>query len=97
MSSADWSIGVGVLVYIVAIIAATIFYLRFSKMYLIAYTASIATYVFSVFYIWDVYELQRNGVLILLVVSTLVMMYLGKYFSNIHIKPSKAHTSLKEK
>ena len=97
MSNADWSIAVGVLVFIIAIIVAAIYYFRFKRIYLIAYVASIATYVFSVFYIWDVYELKKNGVLVLLLISTGLMIFLGKHFKGIHLKPDKVHTSLKEK
>lgn len=94
---ADWSIGVGVLVYIIAIVFAAIFYFRYKKVYLIAFTASIATYIFAVFYTWDVFDLEKNFVLGLLIISTVLMIIVGKYFSKIKIKIDKPHTSLKER
>lgn len=95
--TADWSIAVGIMTFIVAIIIAAIYYWRFKKVFIVVFTASIATYIFAVFYTWDVFELSKNWVLLLLLVSTGIMIFLGKYFSQIELKPDKAHTSLKEK
>ena len=95
--TADWSIALGVLTFIIALIFAAVYYLKYKKVFLIVLIASVATYVFSVFYTWDVFELNKNSILLLLVVSTIVMMLLGRYFKNIELKPLKKHTSLKEK
>lgn len=95
--AADWSIALGVLVYIVAIVFAVYYYLKYKKLFLIAFIASVATYIFSVFYIWDVFELNKNLVLLLLIISVGVMFYIGHYFSKLELKPAKRHTSLKEK
>lgn len=95
--SADWSIAVGVLVYLVAIIVAAIYYFRLKKVFIISYVASIATYVFAVFYTWDVFELRKEWILLMLLISTVIMILLGKYFSHVKIKPDKIHTSLKER
>ena len=96
-ATADWSIALGVLVFLVAIVFAIYYYFKYKKVFLIFFVASIATYVFSVFYTWDVFELNKNWVLLVLVVSTILMLFLGKYFSKMELKPSKVHTSLKEK
>ena len=95
--AADWSIVLGVLVFIVAIIFAIYYYLKFKKLFLVVFVAAVATYIFSIFYIWDVFELNKNLVLLLLIISVGIMFYLGRYFSKIKLKPSKSHTSLKEK
>lgn len=97
MAQADWSIAVGVFVFIIALVAAIIFYLRYKKISLIVFVASIATYVFSVFYTWDVFDPHRNIILIMLAFSAVLMMALAKYFKNFKLKPAKVHTSLKEK
>ncbi len=94
---ADWSILLGFLIYLVAIIFEIIYYLRYKKWFLVVYAASVSTYVFSVFYAWDVFELEGFAVLALLGVSILVMIYLGKHFSNIKLVKDKVHTTLKEK
>lgn len=94
--AADWSIAVGILTFIIALIFAAIYYLQYKKIFLVVLIASIATYAFSVFYIWDVFELNRNLVMLLLGISTIVMFFIGKYFSTLELKRIK-HTSLKEK
>ena len=89
IGSADWSIFVGIITYIIGIVFAAIYYLRYKKVYLIVNIASICTYIFSVFYTWDVFELSRNWILAMLVLSTLVMFFLGKYFSKLELKKAK--------
>ena len=95
--SAGWSIALGILAYIIALVFAAIYYFKYKKIFLVVFIVSITTYVFAVFYTWDIYELSKNGIMLLLVVSTILMMFLGKYFSKLELKPAKVHTSLKEK
>lgn len=97
VGQADWSIAVGILTFIIAIILAVIYYFKYKKLFLIVFISSIATYVFAVFYTWDVFELKKNYVLAILVVSTLIMILLGNYISKFDLSPAKVHTSLKEK
>jgi len=97
MAGADWSISLGFVIFLVALIVSIIYYLRYKKIYLVSLILSIAVYTFSVFYTWDVFELNKNGVLLLLIVSTIIMLFLGKYTSNFQLKPEKPKTSLKEK
>lgn len=95
--TADWSIAVGILIFVVAIIIAAIYYLKYKKVFLVVFIASIATYAFAVFYTMDVFELNKNWIMLLLVISTVLMLFLGKYFSKFELKKAKLHTSLKEK
>ena len=97
MVNATWSIAVGVLVFIIAIILATIYYFKYKKLFLIVFITSISTYVFAVFYTWDVFELNKNWVLAVLIVSTMLMIFIGNYMSKFELSPVKVHTSLKEK
>lgn len=97
MASADWSIAVGIITFIIAIFFATYYYLKFKKIFLVVFCASIATYIFAVFYAWDVFDLEKNMILLMLTISTILMMGIGKYFSNIKLTPSRTHTSLKQK
>jgi drug/metabolite transporter (DMT)-like permease len=92
MASADWSIAVGVLTFIVALIFAVYFYLTYKKMSLVIFTASIATYIFAVFYTWDVFELNKNWVLAILGVSAILMILVGTYFSKVDYKKTKSST-----
>ena len=97
VGQADWSIAVGILTFIVAIIFATIYYFKYKKLFLIVFIASIATYVFAVFYTWDVFELNKNWILAILMMSTVIMIFLGNYISKFDLSHAKMHTSLKEK
>lgn len=96
-AEADWSIALGILIFIIAIVAAIIFYVTYRKVSLVFFVAAIATYIFSVFYTWDVYALSKNLVLALLVISTLLMIGLGKYFSSVDMLGNKKVNSRKKK
>ena len=78
--AADWSVPIGITVFIVGIIVAAYLYLRYRKLHLVGFVAAIVTYIFAVFYTWDVFDLQRNAVMGLLLVSTALMIGVGKYF-----------------
>lgn len=88
--AAEWSIPLGILTFLVAIGFAIYYYLAYKKFFLVVFIASIATYIFSVFYIWDVFELEKNLVLILLAISVGIMFYLGHYFSKLSLKSIKS-------
>ncbi len=94
---ADWSLALGVLIFIIAIIAAIIYYLRYKKWFIISYVASFSVLIFSIFYTWDVLSLEGLGVILLLGASAVIMIVLGKHFSGISFEEDKVHTSLKEK
>ena len=89
MATADWSIALGVLTFIIAIIFAVYFYLTYKKLSLVVFIASIATYIFAVFYTWDVFELNKNWVLIILAISTILMLFVGRYFSKVNYTKKK--------
>jgi len=97
MKSADWSIVLGIITFIIAICFATYYYLKYKKISIVVFCLSIATYIFAVFYAWDVFELNKNWILLMLTISTIIMIFIGKYLSNMKFKPSKTHTSLKQK
>jgi len=97
VGTADWSIAAGILVYLIAIVFATLYYYRYKKIFLVMFVTSIATYIFAVLYAWDIFELNKNWVMLMLLISTGLMIFLGKYFSKIELKLDKLHTSLKEK
>ena len=97
MMGATWSIAVGTLIFIIALVASIIYYLRYKKIYLITLISSIAVYTFAVFYTWDVFELNKNWVLILLIISTILMIFLGKYSSNLELESINIKHSDKKK
>lgn len=88
MGYADWSIAVGVLVFIIAIIVASIYYFRYKKIFLISFIASISIFVFSVFYMIDVFDFtDKNIILAILAISTIIMFLVGRYFSGFKLEP----------
>jgi len=86
MSGGDWSIVLGVIIFIIGIVFATMYYLRYKKIFMIVYVASVSTYIFSVFYLWDVFELSKNWVMFMLMISTVIMFFLGRYFGSFNLK-----------
>jgi uncharacterized membrane protein len=96
-NEAEWSLFVGILIFVIAIVLAITLYLRYKKISQIVFLTSISTYIFAVFYTWDVFDLNKNWVIGLLFFSTILMLALGKYFSSSEFKKDKVHTSLKEK
>ena len=80
---ATWSIGVGFLVYFIAVIVSIIWFVLYRKLSIVMYTISITTLIFSIFYMIDVFDFNRHLVLLTLVLSTIIFYVLGKYFKNI--------------
>lgn len=85
VATADWSIAVGILTYIIALVFATIFYIKQKKISTILLIASIATYIFAIFYTWDIYEPEKNIVITMLAISAIIMLLIGKYFKQISL------------
>ena len=46
------------------------------------YLISIATYIFTIGFVIDAFDVGKNGVLLLLAFSTIVFIVLGIYFGN---------------
>jgi len=74
---ATWSIAVGIFLAIMAVIAGIISYFLNRKYYPIAFITGIGLYIFSVFYTWDIYSLDKNKVMLLLFLSTIVIILIG--------------------
>jgi hypothetical protein len=97
MATADWSLAWGVLISVIATVASVLYYLRYKKWFLVSYIASISMFIFSIFYTWDILELKGIAVIVLLLLSTIIMIFLGKHFSGITLEEDKPQTSLPEK
>lgn len=78
-----WYPFLGWSVFIVALIIAIIIYARAKKFYPIFYLIAISLYVFTAGFYIDVYDLTKGGILMVLVVSAVVFMFVGWYFSKI--------------
>lgn len=93
----DLSALMGILISIVALIISAIYYQRYKKVYLIVFILSISIYLYAVFYTWTIFENHNNLIMLMLIVSAILMIFLGNYFSKFKLKKDKMHTSLKEK
>jgi len=97
MAEGTWSIALGFLIFFIAIIFAVVLFVVYRKISLVFFISAIATYIFSVFYAWDVFEFTREFVLLILIFSTILMVLLGKYFSNWEINPPNKVKKEKDK
>mgnify|MGYP006272084335 CR=1 FL=1 len=84
--AADWSIGVGILIFIIALVVGIKYFISFRKFSVLFLTAGIATFLFGIFYSWDIFQFERNVILAVLIVATLIMFVLGLYFKNVNFE-----------
>ncbi|MBS3099543.1 hypothetical protein J4462_04985 [Candidatus Pacearchaeota archaeon] len=78
-----WYPFLGWSVFIVSLIIAIVIFAKHKKFYPIFYLISIALYVFTAGFYIDVYDLSKGGILIVLVISAILFMLIGWYFSKI--------------
>lgn len=78
---AYWYPVVGYLVFWIALIVAIILYAIKRKWYPIGYLVSVSLYIFTVCFVIDVFDIGKNGILLILAFSALLMILLGFYIS----------------
>lgn len=83
MAYGEWYPFLGWSVFIISFIIAIIIYSKVKKFYLIFYLISISLYIFTAGFYIDVYNLTKGGILVVLVISAILFMLLGWYFSKI--------------
>jgi len=83
MAYGEWYPFLGWSVFIISLIIAIIIYARVKKFYPIFYLIAISLYVFTAGFYIDVYDLTKGGILMVLVVSAVLFMLAGWYFSKI--------------
>ena len=81
MAYGEWYPFLGWSVFIVSLIIAIIIYARVKKFYPIFYLIAISLYVFTAGFYIDVYDLTKGGILMVLVISAVIFMLAGWYFS----------------
>jgi uncharacterized membrane protein YvlD (DUF360 family) len=70
-------------VFWISFITAIIIFIKHKKLYPVMYLISIALYVFTSGFVIDVFELEKLGILTVLVSSAIIFMGLGHYFSKV--------------
>jgi hypothetical protein len=68
-------------VFFIGLIAAIVLYAIYRRLSPVMYLISIATYVFTVGFVIDMFDFGKNGVLLILAISAAVFIFLGWYFS----------------
>jgi hypothetical protein len=72
---------IGWVLIIIAVIAGLTMYLTLRKFYPIAYMVSLFTYIFTLVYVIDVYDLSKNLIILFLGLSAIFMLAAGFYIS----------------
>jgi FtsH-binding integral membrane protein len=67
-------------IFFIGLIAAIILFAIKRKFYPVMYLISIATYIFTVGFIIDAFNFDKNGVLLMLAISAVIFICLGVYF-----------------
>ena len=76
-----WYPFLGYGVFWIGLVVSIILYAMKRKWYPIMYLISVSLYIFTVAFVIDVFDLSKNGILLTLAFSTLVMIGLGIYLS----------------
>jgi len=73
-----WAIPIGILLFLEATFLILYLFEKYKKVSYVLYTLGLNLYVFSIFYTWNTYENNKNLILIMLVLSSLILFVLGK-------------------
>ena len=76
-----WYPFLGYATFWIGLIVSIILYAMKRKWYPIMYLITVSLYIFTVGFIIDVFELSKNGILLALAFSAIVMIGLGFYLS----------------
>ncbi len=68
-------------IFFIGLVVAIILYAVKQKFYPVMYLISIATYIFTIGFIIDAFDLGKNAVLLLLALSAIIFIAIGFYFS----------------
>ena len=83
MAYGEWYPFLGWADFIISLIIAIVIYAKSRKFYPIFYLIAISLYVFTAGFYIDVYDLTKGGILMVLVISAVLFMLVGWYFSKI--------------
>jgi len=77
----EWYPFLGYGIFWIGLAASIIIYAMKRKFYPIMYLVTVSLYIFTVAFVIDVFDFSKNGILLILAFSALVMMGLGVYLS----------------
>ncbi|MEK6860069.1 MAG: hypothetical protein AABX54_04615 [Nanoarchaeota archaeon] len=70
-------------VFWISLIIGIILFISFRKVYPIIYLISVALYIFTAGFTIDVFNFEKLGILTTLIISAVLFMVLGYYFSRV--------------
>jgi len=76
-----WYPVLGSSVFFIGVVISIIIYFFKRKWHPVIYIISICTYIFTAGFIIDVFSVEKNGILLILAISALLMIGLGVYLS----------------
>lgn len=76
-----WYAALGYVVFWFALIISIILYVAKRKWYPVMYLLSVSLYVFTAGFVIDVFDLTKDGILLVFAFSAVVMISLGAYLS----------------
>lgn len=82
MSHGYWLGSFGWGIFSIGLIAAIIFFAVKRRFYPVMYIVSITTYIFTIGFVINRFDLGKNVILLLLAFSSLVFILLGLYFAH---------------
>ena len=68
-------------IFFIGLIAAIVLYSVYKRLSPVMYLISIATYIFTVGFVIDMFDFGKNGVVVILAVSAAFFIFLGWHFS----------------
>lgn len=68
-------------IFFFGLVAAVVLFAIKRKFYPVMYLLSIATYIFTIGFVSDAFDINKNGILLLLAFSAIIFIFLGWYFS----------------
>jgi len=81
MAYSPWLGAFGWGIFFLGLVGAIILFAVKRKFASVMYLVSIATYIFTVGFVIDAFDIGKNGVLLLLALSAVIFILLGFYFS----------------
>jgi len=82
MAYASWLAPFGWGIFFIGLIISIVLFAVNRKFYPVMYLVSIATYIFTIGFVIDAFDIGKNGVLLLLALSAVVFIVLGMYFAS---------------
>ncbi len=82
MAYSPWLSPFGWGIFFIGLVGAIILYIIKKRFYPVMYLISITTYIFTVGFVIDAFDIGKNGTLLLLALSAVIFIGMGVYFGS---------------